>query len=97
MSQQAAQGFFELAHHNNLFEELINLGKTVVSNKPASDPRSGGGPPGQPPLHSFLGVPIFKGSTVVAVIAVANRPGRVHRGGVALAGGDVEGYGRALR
>jgi CheY-like chemotaxis protein len=75
MSQQAAQGFFELAHHKNLFEELIKLGKTVVSNKLGSDPRSGGVPPGHPALHSFLGVPIFKGSTVAAVIAVANRPG----------------------
>jgi PAS domain S-box-containing protein len=75
MSQQAAQGYFELAHHKNLFEELIKLGKTVVSNKPGSDPRSGGVPPGHPALHSFLGVPIFKGSTVAAVIAVANRPG----------------------
>ncbi len=74
LSQQAAQGFFELAHQKNLLGEVIHKGQTVVSNQPSSDPRSGGLPPGHPRIHSFLGVPIFKGSTVVGVIAVANRP-----------------------
>jgi PAS domain S-box-containing protein len=75
MSQLAANGYFELTHHENLLGEVIYKGKTVVSNQPASDPRSGGIPPGHPLMHSFLGVPIFKGTTVVGLIAVANRPG----------------------
>lgn len=75
MSQLAAHGYFDLTHHENLFGEIIYKGKTVISNQPAADPRSGGVPPGHPCVCSFLGVPIFKGSTVVGVIAVANRPG----------------------
>lgn len=74
LSQQAAHGFFDIAHQENLFAEVIHKGKTVVSNRPSSDPRSGGLPPGHPRLESFLGVPIFKGTSVVGVIAVANRP-----------------------
>jgi len=75
LSQHAAQGHFEVAHHDNLLGEVIYKGKTVVSNHPSSDPHSGGIPPGHPPMNSFLGVPIFKGTTVVGLIAVANRPG----------------------
>jgi PAS domain S-box-containing protein len=75
MSQQAAHGYFDLAHHGNLFGEIMREGKTVVSNAPGSDGRSRGMPPGHPKITSFLGVPIRKGSTVVGVIAVANRPG----------------------
>jgi len=75
LSQQAAQGYFDLEYHGNLFGEIINKGETVVSNEPSNDARSGRMPPGHQRLCSLLGVPIFKGNTVVGVIAVANRPG----------------------
>lgn len=75
LSQEAAQGFFEVGHHDNLLTELISQGKAVVSNDASSDPRSGGVPAGHPILHNLLGVPILKGSIVVGVIAVANRDG----------------------
>lgn len=75
MSQLAAQGYFELSHHGNLFGEIVHKGRTVVSNEPLSDARSGGMPAGHPKIQSFLGVPILKGTTIVEVIAVANRSG----------------------
>ncbi len=75
ISQQAAEGFFDLAHHGNVFGEILNHGKTVVSNQSSSDLPLGNMPGGHPRIHSVLGVPIFKGSIVVGVIAVANRPG----------------------
>jgi two-component system cell cycle sensor histidine kinase/response regulator CckA len=75
LSQQAAQGYFEVTHHHNLLGEVIEKQKTVVSNQPSADSRSGGIPPGHPSVHSFLRVPILKGSSVVGLIAVANRPG----------------------
>ncbi|HTZ47989.1 MAG TPA: PAS domain S-box protein, partial [Verrucomicrobiae bacterium] len=75
LSQQAAQGFFDLEHRGNLFGEIIREGKIVVSNEPSNDPRAGRMPPGHQQLVSLLGVPIFKGKSVVGVIAVANRPG----------------------
>jgi len=75
LKQHAELGYFDVTHHDNLLGEVIYKGKTVVSNRASGDPRSGGVPSGHPPVESFLGVPIFKGSTVVGLIAVANRPG----------------------
>lgn len=44
----------------------------LISNDPASDPRAGGLPPGHPPLHSFMALPILAGGEVVALAGVAN-------------------------
>ena len=74
MSQKAAQGYFDLSHHANLLGEIVRSGKTLVSNEPHSDQRSGGMPSGHPKINSLLGVPIRKGSAVVGIIVVANRP-----------------------
>ena len=73
--QHAADGYFEVSHLHNLLGEVISKGETVIANAPESDPRSGGLPPGHPPMHSFLGVPIFKGKETVGLIGIANRSG----------------------
>jgi len=75
MREQAANGYFEIAHVHNLLSEVMSKGKPVISNLPASDPRSGGVPAGHPAIEAFLGVPIFKGQQAVGLIGVANRPG----------------------
>ncbi len=63
--------------HNleTLFGRVVLDAGPVVSNDPFNDPRRGGQPYGHPPIDSFLGVPVFKGSQVIAVVALANRPG----------------------
>ena len=68
-------GYLEFTDFDNLFGKVITEGKTLLTNEPAADPRSGGLPPGHPPMGHFLGVPIFRGSDVVGIIGVANRPG----------------------
>lgn len=69
-------GYLEFTNLENLFGRVITGGEVVLSNDPASDPRSGGKlPPGHPPLRAFLGVPIFRGTDVIGMIGVANRPG----------------------
>jgi GAF domain-containing protein len=75
MRQHAADGYFEIEHVHNLLSEVISKGEPVISNLPESDPRCGGLPAGHPPMHAFLGVPIFKGQQAVGLIGVANRPG----------------------
>jgi PAS domain S-box-containing protein len=75
LSQQASLGYFDLEYSGNLFGEIVSKGEAIVSNEPSGDPRAGGMPPGHQRLYSLLGVPIFKGDTVVGVIALANRPG----------------------
>jgi PAS domain S-box-containing protein len=73
--QYVKEGYFEVPHGKNLLGEVISKGKTVVCNELSGDSRSKGVPPGHPPVHAFLGVPIFKGGDIVGLIAVANRPG----------------------
>ncbi len=75
MEQYKESGYFEVAHQQTLLGEVMSKAKTVVSNNPANDLRAKGVPKGHPPLRSFLGVPIFKGTEIVALIGVANRAG----------------------
>ena len=69
------RGFLEFTNFNNLFGHVITSQSVVCSNDPVADPRSGGLPPGHPPLRAFLGVPILHGAEVVGMFGVANRPG----------------------
>jgi PAS domain S-box-containing protein len=59
----------------SLFGQTMVTGLPVISNAPASDARSGGLPPGHPPMDSFLGVPIVAGDRQVAMVGLANQPG----------------------
>jgi GAF domain-containing protein len=72
----------EMAARNLEFRKLDNLagipvttGKTVISNDPPHDPRSGGLPHGHPPLLSYMGIPLYFRGELVGVAGVANRPG----------------------
>lgn len=75
LRQYAQDGFFEVAHHQDLLGEVIGKGQAVVANGLSTDSCPGATPAGRSKLRNFLGVPIFKGATVVGVLAVANRPG----------------------
>jgi GAF domain-containing protein len=59
---------------DDLFGAAIRTGAMVVSNDPASDPRSAlsSGPPF---LRSFLGLPVRVGDRLVGMVGLANRPG----------------------
>jgi PAS domain S-box-containing protein len=63
-------GYWEFTNFDNLLGEIITSGKAVISNA-----RSASLPSGHPPLRHFLGVPILKGTEVVGIISLANRPG----------------------
>ena len=48
----------------------------MIASDPATDPRSGGLPPGHPPLEAYLGLPFFGASgDLVGMAGLANRPG----------------------
>jgi len=49
-------------------------GEPLISSDPARDPRRGGLPPGHPPLHNFLGIPVLDTAGIVAMVGLANRP-----------------------
>ncbi len=71
----AGESGMEFRNLKTLFGAALATGEVVIANDPPSDPRRGGLPPGHPPLHSFMGVPIYSGLEMVGLFGVANRPG----------------------
>ena len=81
----ASRSFFRdnatrlLTFHNldTLFGHVIVNETPIISNSPSTDSRSGGLPPGHPPLDFFLGVPFFnsKDGTINGMVGLANKPG----------------------
>ncbi|MDY7020733.1 MAG: PAS domain S-box protein [Cyanobacteriota bacterium] len=61
--------------NNSLFGAVILTGKPVIINRPSDDLRSLRTPEGFPPLTVFLGLPFFRGSTLVGIVGIANRSG----------------------
>jgi PAS domain S-box-containing protein len=78
--EQYKEKGFRFDNLQTLFGAAITSGKAVVANNPGSDPRCGGLPPGHPPIHSFLGLPITGKSGLVALLGLANRPGGYDQG-----------------
>ncbi len=65
---------------DTLFGAVLTSGRPVIANRPATDPRRGGLPPGHPPLNAFLGIPFFHGSELIGMVGVANRTGGYQEG-----------------
>jgi diguanylate cyclase (GGDEF)-like protein/PAS domain S-box-containing protein len=63
----------EFYNLETLFGVTIRSGDMVITNQPSEDPRSGGLPPGHPPLNAYLGLPIYAGGQFVGMAGLANR------------------------
>ena len=72
---ESASDGLEFHNLETLFGHVVTGQSVVISNDPANDPRSGGLPPGHPPLRAFMGTPFFHGGKMVGMAGVANRPG----------------------
>jgi diguanylate cyclase (GGDEF)-like protein/PAS domain S-box-containing protein len=70
--EHAPQGmkFYNL---DTLFGAALKSGEIVIANDPKNDSRSGGLPPGHPPLDTFLGIPLYASERMVGLVGVANR------------------------
>lgn len=77
-AESQANGF-DFHNLNTLFGAVLRSEQPVIANAPAEDPRRGGLPPGHPPLHAFLGIPLFSGKTMVGMVGLANRAGGYDR------------------
>jgi two-component system, LuxR family, sensor kinase FixL len=64
---------FLFTNMHTLFGAAIVSGAPVISNQAARDPRAGGVPKGHPSITTFLGIPIYSGATLVAILCLANR------------------------
>ena len=51
----------------------LNNRKSLLTNNPATDPRSHGAPPGHVPISNFLSAPAIIKKTLVGQVAVANK------------------------
>jgi hypothetical protein len=67
------------ARLESLYGAVLTTGKLIISNKPASDSRSGGLPPGHPPLNTFMGIPFFSAGKLLGVVGIANRENGYHQ------------------
>jgi PAS domain S-box-containing protein len=70
--ENSPQGL-EFTNLETLFGAAVTGGDAVIANDPASDPRSGGLPPGHPALNAFLGIPFRRGKKVIGMYGIANR------------------------
>ena len=78
---EATRTFYEenvprgMEFHNldTLFGAAMKTGEPVIANDPANDHRSGGIPPGHPPLNAFMGLPLYAGDRMVGMAGIANR------------------------
>ncbi len=66
----------EFSNLETLFGYTLKTGETVISNDPATDPRSGGRPKGHPPMLHYLGLPVMdKNNIMIGMVGLANKPG----------------------
>lgn len=73
---QHAPTEFRFYAFDGLHASAVTTRAAVIANRPASDPRSSGRlPKGHPPLESFLGLPLMRGSEVIGSVGLANRAG----------------------
>ena len=57
----------------SVFGIVLIENRPYLSNDVEHDPLSVGQPPGHPPVHSFLGVPLRVGATLIGVLGAANK------------------------
>ena len=81
MRDMGPQGM-EFRNLNTLFGSAMVTGDVVIANNAAEDPRRGGLPHGHPPIHCFLGLPVYDGLEMVGLVGLANRPDGYDREGL---------------
>lgn len=63
----------EFYNLDTLFGATLISGRTVISNDPSNDNRSGGLPEGHPELRAYAGIPLYVNSEFIGMVGLANR------------------------
>jgi len=71
--EEGAPDGLEFHELDNLFGHTILTGEMIITNDPASHPKSKGIPKNHPDLKAYMGVPLFSGDELIGMVGVANR------------------------
>lgn len=63
----------EFRNLNSLFGYTLRTQQVMLTNSPADNPHACGIPKGHPPLNCYLGIPIFFGGQLIAMVGLANK------------------------
>jgi PAS domain S-box-containing protein len=71
--KELSQTGFTFDNLNSLFGEVLKTRNPIITNSPRNHPKAAGIPKGHPPLLAFLGIPVFHGEKMIAMVGLANR------------------------
>lgn len=58
---------------DNILGKSMVTGELIISNNLPEDPRRGGLPVGHPAINTYIGIPVYSGTTLLGLIGLANR------------------------
>lgn len=72
LMERLRSGDMTLTNPKSLLGRVFAFGEVIMTDDVYSHVKRGGFPPGHPPLHNYLGVPIFSGERLIGMFAIAN-------------------------
>ncbi|WP_108446484.1 GAF domain-containing protein [Halomonas denitrificans] len=72
LMERLRSGDMTLSNPASLLGRVFAHGEVVMTDDLDGHPHRSGFPPGHPPLHNYLGVPIFDGRRLIGMFAIAN-------------------------
>ena len=65
----------EFRDPDSMFGQVLQTGEPLIIDETIPFEARDHVPPGHPPIHAFLGIPLYLGETLVGVVGLANRSG----------------------
>ncbi|WGI24556.1 ATP-binding protein [Halomonas alkaliantarctica] len=72
LMERLRSGDMTLTNPKSLLGNVFAYGEVIMTNDVHGHIKRGGFPSGHPPLHNYLGVPIFSGERLIGMYAIAN-------------------------
>lgn len=72
LMERLRSGDMTITNPHSLVGRVFAFGEVIMTDDVYNHAQRGGFPPGHPPLHNYLGVPIFSGERLLGMYAIAN-------------------------
>lgn len=72
LMERLRSGDMTITNPHSLVGRVFAFGEVIMTDDVDNHSQRGGFPPGHPPLHNYLGVPIFSGERLLGMYAIAN-------------------------